>query len=82
MSQNFEILKTSAKARHKSIYFKIIFLIRTTSGGLFNVTRSEFDYRENFKKSLRSYVRSKTRNQNYRNISTEFSINRINQKNE
>jgi hypothetical protein len=66
----------------KFIFKFNLFLIRTTSGGLFNVTRSNFDYRENFKKSLRSYERSKTRNENYRNISTGFSINRINKKNE
>ena len=60
----------------KFIFQFNIFLIRTTSGGLFNYTQSNFDYRENFKKSLRSYERSKTRNKNYRNISTAFSINK------
>ena len=58
----------------KSIFKFNLFFIRTTSGGLFNVTRSNFDYRENFKKSLRSDSRSNTRNQNYRNFSTAFSL--------
>lgn len=46
----------------------IFFFNRTTSGGLFNLSQANFDYRENFKKSLRSYERCVTRNSRSRPI--------------
>jgi len=60
--------ETLILSKQLQIFVNSYFFNRTTSGGLFNLPKANFEYRENFKKSLRSYERCVTRNRSSRPI--------------